>query len=99
MKKRTRCKRHEHGPRHITPSGRSVFADLFPTAEAEELEIRSALFVGLERWLAARDAASAKVAKTLGVSRAPITDIQRGKFSQRNLDLLVRLAARAVLRP
>jgi hypothetical protein len=29
--------RDEHGPRHVTPAGRSVFYDLFPKAEAEEL--------------------------------------------------------------
>ena len=26
--------RDEHGPRHVTPAGRSVFYDLFPKAEA-----------------------------------------------------------------
>lgn len=92
-------KPQSHGPRHITPSGRRVFADLFPTGEAEELEIRSVLFVGLERWLAAHDAAPAEVAKTLGISQARIADIQRGKFNRFSLDLLVCLAARAGLRP
>jgi hypothetical protein len=28
--------RDEHGPRHVTPAGRSVFYDLFPKAEADE---------------------------------------------------------------
>ena len=31
----------EHGPRHVTPAGRSVFHDLFPKAEADELVMRS----------------------------------------------------------
>jgi hypothetical protein len=27
--------RDEHGPRHVTSAGRSVFYDLFPKAEAD----------------------------------------------------------------
>lgn len=87
------------GPRHITPSGRSIFADIFPTGEAEELEIRSVLFVGLERWLATHDSAPAEAARTLGVSQARIADIRGGRFNRFSLGLLVRLAARAGLRP
>jgi hypothetical protein len=34
---------HEHGARHETPAGRSVYYDLFPKAEAEELVMRSTL--------------------------------------------------------
>ena len=34
----------EHGPRHVTPTGRSVFYDLFPKAEAEELVMSSHRF-------------------------------------------------------
>ena len=48
MKKRVK---NQHGPRHVTPAGRSVFRDLFPEAEAEELEIRAELLRGLTRWL------------------------------------------------
>lgn len=99
MRRQTQRKLQDHGLRHITPSGRSVFADLFPKGEAEELEIRSVLFVRLERWLAAHDAAPAESAKTLGISRACIADIRRGKFNRFSLALLVRLAARAGLRP
>ena len=43
--------RDEHGPRHVTPAGRSVFYDLFPKAEADELVMRSTLLRGLEQWL------------------------------------------------
>lgn len=43
--------RDEHGPRHVTPTGRSVFYDLFPKAEADELVMRSTLLRGLEQWL------------------------------------------------
>jgi hypothetical protein len=39
---------NEHGRHHSTPAGRSVFNDLFPKAEAEELAMRSTLLRGLE---------------------------------------------------
>jgi hypothetical protein len=39
--KAKKARRDEHGPRHVTPAGRSVFHDLFPKAEADELVMRS----------------------------------------------------------
>ncbi len=89
----------EHGVRHVTPAGRSVFRDLFPAEEAAELEIRSTVLRGLERWLASRDMTQTQAAKALGVTQARISDIKRGKINQFSLDLLVRLAARAGLQP
>jgi predicted XRE-type DNA-binding protein len=97
MKKRAQAKRTEHGVRHVTPAGRSVFRDLFPKAEAAELEIRSVLLMG--RWLSSSDMTQTEAAKVLGVTQARISDIRRGKINQFSLDLLVRLAARAGLRP
>lgn len=99
MKKRTSRVNREHGPRHVTPAGRSVFRDLFPKAEAEELEVRSVLLSGLERWLATSEMTQTEAAKELGVTQARISDIKRGKINQFSLDLLVRLAARAGLHP
>lgn len=96
MKKRLQT---EHGPRHVTPAGRSVFRDLFPEAEAEELEIRAALLQGLDRWLASSDMTQVEAAKVLGITQARVSDIKRGKINQFSMDLLVRLAARAGLRP
>jgi len=96
VKKRART---EHGPRHVTPAGRSVFHDLFPAAEAEELEIRAALLRGLERWLANSNLTQVEAAKVLGITQARVSDIKRGKINQFSMDLLVRLAARAGLRP
>jgi len=46
--KAKKAMRDEHGPRHVTPAGRSVFHDLFPKAEADELVMRSTLLRGLE---------------------------------------------------
>jgi predicted XRE-type DNA-binding protein len=99
MKKRARSKRSVQGPQHITPAGRSVFRDLFPKAEAEELEIRSVLLTGLERWLASSGMTQTEAAKVLGITQARISDIRRGKINQFSLDLLIRLAARAGLSP
>lgn len=99
MKKRTSRVNREHGARHVTPAGRSVFRDLFPKAEAEELEVRSVLLSGLERWLATSEMTQTEAAKELGVTQARISDIKRGKINQFSLDLLVRLAARAGLHP
>lgn len=99
MKKRAQPKRSVNGPRHVTPAGRSAFHELFPKAEAEELEIRSVLLSGLDRWLSASNMTQTQAAKVLGVTQARISDIRRGKINQFSLDLLVRLAARAGLRP
>lgn len=77
---------------------RGVFYDLFPADKAAELTIRAELLRGLEAWLktAGTQAAAAKV---LGVTQARVSDIKRGKIDKFSLDLLVRLAARAGLRP
>ena len=101
MKIKTRKRRSgdEHGVRAVTPPGRSVFRDLFPAAEAAELEIRSTLLHGLEHWLARNGMTQVEAAKTLGVTQARVSDIKRGKIGQFSLDLLVRIAARAGLRP
>ena len=96
MKKRAKT---EHGPRHVTPAGRSVFRDLFSEAEAEELEIRAALLRGLNRWLSDSDMTQVEAASVLGVTQARVSDIKRGKINQFSMDLLVRLAARAGLHP
>jgi predicted XRE-type DNA-binding protein len=99
MKKQAQRKRSAHGPRHVTPAGRSVFRDLFPKAEAEELEIRSVLLAGLTRWLSTAGMTQTEAAKELGVTQARVSNIKRGKINQFSLDLLVRLAARAGLNP
>jgi len=99
MKKRAQAKGSDYVVRHVTPAGRSVFRDLFPKAEAEELEIRSVLLIGLERWLSTSGMTQTNAAKVLGVTQARVSDIRRGKINQFSLDLLVRLAARAGLRP
>ena len=89
----------EHGARHVTPAGRSVFYDLFPPEKAAEMEMRAQLLIGLEQWLARGRMTQAESAKVLGVTQARVSDLKRGKIDRFSMDLLVRLAARAGLKP
>jgi predicted XRE-type DNA-binding protein len=98
MKRKKRV-RHEDGPRHITPAGRSVFFDLFEAEEAMELEVRATLLHGLEQWLASSGMTQTEAAQALGVTQARISEIKRAKISRFSIDLLFRLAARAGLHP
>src|ERR1700724_3556883 len=89
----------EHRPRHVTPAGRSVFYDLFPPEKAAEMEMRAHLLMGLEHWLEKSRMTQAEAAKVLGVTQARVSDLKRGKIDRFSMDLLVRLAARAGLKP
>lgn len=88
----------EHGPRHVTPAGRSVFYDIFPPEKAAELEMRAQLLMGLERWLEKSRMTQAEAAKVLGLTQERVADLKRGKIGRFRMDLLVRLAARAGLK-
>jgi predicted XRE-type DNA-binding protein len=77
----------------------SVFQDLYPADQAAEMEIRAQLLRGLTDWLKASGLTQIPAAKALGVTQARISDLHRGKINRFSLDLLVRLAARAGLRP
>jgi predicted XRE-type DNA-binding protein len=89
----------EDGPRHVTPAGRSVFYGLFPAERAAEIEIRAQLLMGLEQWLDKSSMTQAEAAKMLGVTQARVSDLKRGKINRFSMDLLVRLAVRAGLKP
>jgi predicted XRE-type DNA-binding protein len=91
--------RDEHGPRHVTPAGRSVFCDLFPTDKADELAMRATLLRGLDHWLNQSGLTHTQAARTLSITQSRVSDIKRGKIGQFRLDVLVRLASRAGLRP
>jgi len=82
-----------------TPAGRSVFYDLFPAEKAAEMEMRGQLLMGLEHWLERSRMTQAEAAKVLGVTQARVSDLKRGKIDRFSMDLLVRLAARAGLKP
>src|SRR3984885_1168750 len=98
MKAKTR-KHDEHGPRHVTPAGRSVFHDLFPAEKAAELHMRAQLLMALERWLKKSRLTQSEVAKVLRISKVRVLDLERGKIDRFRLDFLVRLAVRAGLKP
>jgi predicted XRE-type DNA-binding protein len=78
---------------------RSVWHDLYPQDQAAEMEMRSLLLEGLGAWLAESGLTQIRAAKILGVTQARVSDLKRGKISSFSLDLLVRLAAKAGLKP
>jgi len=41
----------EHGPRHVTPAGRSVFHDLFPKSRLKQSEVAKVLRISKVRVL------------------------------------------------
>lgn len=85
---------------HLTTGdARGVFYDLFPEEQAAELVMRATLLRGLQAWLGESGITQAKAAVALNVTQARISDIKRGKIERFSLDLLVRLAGRAGLRP
>lgn len=84
--------------RLIRGDSRGIFYDLFPPDEAAELTIRATLLRGLEEWIKTAGTRAA-AAEALGVTQARISEIRRGKINNFSLDQLVRLAARAGLRP
>ncbi len=87
-----------HGVNYVTPSTRSVFFDLFDSEEAAELEMRSVLLVGLQRWLSDSRLTQSTAAKTLRLTRREVSEIRRGAIGRLPLGLLVRLVTRAGLR-
>jgi predicted XRE-type DNA-binding protein len=78
---------------------RGVFHDLFDEDRAAELTMRSELLRGLQAWIAGSGSTQTAAATELGITQARVSDIKRGKIESFSLDLLVRLAARAGLRP
>ncbi len=85
-------------PQTIPGDPRGVFFDLFGADEAAELTMRAELLRGLQHWLESA-ATQTTAAAVLGVTQARVSDIKHGKINTFSLDLLVRLAARAGLRP
>jgi predicted XRE-type DNA-binding protein len=78
---------------------RGAFYDLFDEDRAAELTMRSELLHGLQAWIEESGSTQTAVAADLGITQARVSDIKRGKIDSFSLDLLVRLAARAGLRP
>ena len=64
-----------------------------------DLALLCKLVRGLQSWLSESGLTQTDAAAELGVTQARVSDIKRGKIGSFSLDLLVRLAARAGLRP
>ncbi|MES2760242.1 MAG: XRE family transcriptional regulator [Pseudomonadota bacterium] len=65
----------------------------------EEADMRAALTAALEQWLRESGLTQTAAAAVLGTTQARVSEIKHGKTAQFSLDLLVRLAARAGMRP
>jgi predicted XRE-type DNA-binding protein len=76
----------------------SVFHDLCEDDRTAEMEMRSALLIGLEQWLATSAMTQREAGKVLGLTQARVSDIKRGNIAQFSLDVLVQLTSRAGLR-
>ena len=61
--------------------------------------MRSTLLRGLEHWLKESGLAHTQAANALGITQARVSDIKCAKVGRFRLDLLVRLASRAGLKP
>lgn len=97
MKKRTR---NEHGPRHVTPAGRSVFYDLgFDEAEARVLEMRAELMAALREYIGRKGWTQSEAAKELGTTQPRVSALMKGAWRDFSADMLLVLAARVGLRP
>jgi predicted XRE-type DNA-binding protein len=97
MKRRTRT---EHGPRHVTPAGRSVFYDLgFDEAEARVLEMRADLMAALREHIDKKGWTQSEAAKQLGISQPRISALMKGAWRDFSADMLLVLAVRLGLRP
>jgi predicted XRE-type DNA-binding protein len=62
-------------------------------AEAENMRLRSALMMALERHIKARGWTQAEAARRLGVTQPRISDLVRGRITLFGLDSLVTMAA------
>ena len=97
MKKRTQ---NEHGPRHVTPAGRSVFYDLgFDEAEARVLEMRAELIAALREHIEKKGWTQSEAAKKLGTTQPRVSALMKGAWRDFSADMLLVLAGRVGLRP
>jgi len=63
------------------------------------MEMRAHRLICLEHLLEKSRTSQTKAAKVLGVTQARVSDLKRRKIDRFSMDLLVRLAARAGLKP
>ena len=84
---------NEHGPRHVTPTGRSLFYDLgFDEAEARVLEMRADLMAALREHIEKRGWTQSEAAKKLGITQPRISALMKGAWRDFSADMLLVLA-------
>lgn len=66
-------------------------------AEAENMKLRSALMMALEKQIRDHGWTQAEAARRLGVTQPRVSDLLRGKINEFGLDALVRMAVAAGL--
>jgi predicted XRE-type DNA-binding protein len=76
----------------------SVWDAISPTPqEAENMKLRSALMMALDRHIQSRGWTQAEAASQLGVTQPRISDLVRGKIGRFSLDRLVKMVSAAGL--
>ena len=76
----------------------SVWDAIEPTpAESENMKLRSALMMALERHIRVKGWTQAEAARRLGITQPRVSDLKRGKINLFALDTLVNLVVTAGL--
>ncbi len=76
----------------------SVWDAISPTPqEAENMKLRSALMMALDRHIQSRGWTQAEAAGQLGVTQPRVSDLVRGKIGRFSLDRLVKMVSAAGL--
>ena len=73
---------------------RSVFHDLYPSAQAEAMEARSVSLMAISDWLETSGLKAYDAALRLGVPEGRLQDIRTGKLSRFGAEELEALRAR-----
>lgn len=83
-----------------TRSSGNVFLDLgFERADAEVMKLRAEVMIRVEQRLKAEGWTQTEAAKRLGITQPRVSRLLKGKSEDFSLDMLLKLAARAGLRP
>lgn len=83
-----------------TRSSGNVFLDLgFERADAEVMKLRAEVMIRVEQHLKAEGWTQMEAAKRLGITQPRVSRLLKGKSEDFSLDMLLKLAARAGLRP
>jgi predicted XRE-type DNA-binding protein len=73
----------------------NVFRDLgFPEAEAQNLKLRSALMIQIEKHVARLKLSQVQAAQYVGLTQPRLNDLLRGRIEKFSLDALVNVASR-----